>query len=292
MLMIVSCSPANLWQKAGITEPEKVGIELKLTDPSLSDSKLDVASTVRGEGESMVSFSLDKPEGFQGKVLSRQSMREAERMAEALGARCYSKEEMVSFLKSRITDEEYAGAVRNTVVLVEHSKNEIKESLTAFLPEISTEEDEKEEIKELIEVYNELRESVRKAIDSIVDYVFSPLSSIITSESVPLWGDAVRCQLAVDVLGGILDVAERIVVGISDSLTEERIQKVDLSDEASVEEFFTDVASRTVINAVSGTLESAVPPFAVYNNIASRYGDVLDLKPLTDILKLLEGDAK
>ncbi|MGN1163188.1 MAG: hypothetical protein ACI4S4_00130, partial [Candidatus Ornithospirochaeta sp.] len=94
LMMLSSCTPANVWQKAGITSPDKIELEVKMIDPSVEGETLDVVSTIRGERNSSVSFSINRPLGFEGKVIFRQTRREADAMAQALGARCYSKDEV------------------------------------------------------------------------------------------------------------------------------------------------------------------------------------------------------
>ncbi|MGN1164403.1 MAG: hypothetical protein ACI4S4_06340, partial [Candidatus Ornithospirochaeta sp.] len=162
----------------------------------------------------------------------------------------------------------------------------------SFLPELSAAEDDNEEVKKIIEAYNALKEKVEEVIESMMDEIFNPLSSVITSSEDPLWGDYVRCQLAVNVLGGVLETVEKTVEGVVASLQKEELETIDISRKEEVEALFEDVAASVVVSVVSGTLSSIIPPLAVYNNITSQYGEVLGMKPLTELLSAMSEELK
>lgn len=294
LMMLSSCTPSNLWQKAGIVSPEKIELVVKMTDSEESDGKLDVLSTIRGERDSFVSFSIPRPEGFEGKVLSCQTGKESEMMAESLGARCYAKEEMTAFLMSPIKDKECMDAVKNTASLVSGAKTEIIGIVTSFLPEISLGEDAGKEMKELSDYYNSFRDSANEVLAEKIGEIFDPLETILSSSHEPTWGDYVRCQLTINMLGGVLEAVEKTVDGIARTFPEEELMAldIDMADENDVKAFLEKAASSVVLSVITGTVSSVVSPLAVYNNIVSVYGEVLDLLPLTGLFTSLVGEIQ
>ena len=70
ILLLVSCSPENLWQKVGLASPEPIEITSKTGSPKGNEEdEVDVMKCFVGDRESVVSFSIRKPETLRGDIL-------------------------------------------------------------------------------------------------------------------------------------------------------------------------------------------------------------------------------
>ena len=116
ILLLVSCSPENLWQKVGLASPEPIEITSKTGSPKGNEEdEVDVMKCFVGDRESVVSFSIRKPESLRGDILYPQDKKEAEKMAEMLNAKCFSQHQIKAFLSSEIEDKDLVFAMKNTV---------------------------------------------------------------------------------------------------------------------------------------------------------------------------------
>ena len=106
LFLLISCSPENLWQKAGVVAPKPMTISPKTGGAEEKEGKVDVVRSFIGDRNSSIAFSIDKPDAFNGSVLYPQSKEEAEAMAQTLNAKCFSQEKIKEFLSTSIEDEE------------------------------------------------------------------------------------------------------------------------------------------------------------------------------------------
>ena len=169
IILSVSCSPENFWQKAGLAEPEPISISSKTgkADISEDENKVDVVKSFVGDRDSAIAFSIDKPSDFNGSILYPQSKKEAESMVQMLNAKCFGKEKVIEYLSSEIDDQDLVGAMKNTVFLLNKGKTKIIDFIVGFLPEFD-EESADEDTKEIIKYYNSLRDSISKCCDDFI----------------------------------------------------------------------------------------------------------------------------
>ena len=165
IILSVSCSPENFWQKAGLAEPEPISISSKTgkADISEDDNKVDVVKSFVGDRDSAIAFSIDKPSDFNGCILYPQSKNEAESMVQMLNAKCFGKEKVIEYLSSEIDDRDLVGAMKNTVFLLDNGRTTIIDFIVGFLPEFDAESAD-EDTKEIIKYYNSLRDSISSIV--------------------------------------------------------------------------------------------------------------------------------
>lgn len=287
-LLLFSCEPANFWQKADIAKKEPLRLEPSLLEVEEKGGKVDVMSTFKAGDSSRIEFLIDKPESLENMILRRQSRSEIENMAEALSARCYTKEEIKAFLGSGINDENVLVALRNTVALLESGKETVSSTLKNIIPYFEHNEGESEEEKALIDAFNSFRETISELIKETIEIVFSPLYSILDPSSDPSWGDYVRCILAVDLLGGTMEGIEGLVVAVDES----EVLSIDLSASTKViEKMLYERGAEALTTGLRRIVSSLLSPLAVYNNIAYSYGDAIGMESCDKLIgKITGGD--
>ena len=293
-LLLFSCEPANFWQKADIAKKEPLRLEPSLLEVEEKGGKVDVMSTFKAGDSSRIEFLIKKPEGLENMILRRQSRSEIENMAEVLSARCYTKEEIKTFLGSGINDENVLVALRNTVVLlkhgVKHGEGTISSTLKEIIPDFEHKEGESEEEKALIDAFISLRDNIKTLINETIELVFSPLYSILGSTKNPTWGDYVRCILAVDLLGGTMEGIEGLVVAVDES----EVLSIDLSaSQKEIEDMLSKRGAEALTTGLRRIVSSLLSPLAVYNNIAYSYGDAIGMKSCDKLIeKIVGGDQQ
>ena len=296
VLLLVSCSPVNLWQKAGLASPEPITIKGKTGSAGLTDEeKVDVVRSFVGDRDSYITFSIDKPSSFTGSVLYPQRKEEAEAMAQMLNAKCYDKDSVKKFLASEIEDEELVMSMKNTVSLLEAGKTTIIEGIVGFLPDFPITEETDETIKSIIEYYDSIKKNISDYCDDMVSALFDPLKDLLSSSDTPTWGEYVKCQLMINVFSGVLGSMDAIVDGVMNALTsEELIDAVfDLSEKEEREDLSSqlmNVGVSALLDIANGVVSSVISPLAVYNSISYSYGEDIGLMPITDIINQMLGE--
>lgn len=296
VLLLVSCSPVNLWQKAGLASPEPITIKGKTGSAGLTDEeKVDVVRSFVGDRDSYITFSIDKPSSFTGSVLYPQRKEEAEAMAQMLNAKCYDKDSVKKFLASEIENEELVAAMKNTVSLLQEGKATIINGIVGFLPDFSITEDTDETIKPIIEYYDSIKKNISDYCDDMVSALFDPLTDLLSSSDTPTWGEYVKCQLMINVFSGVLESMDTIVDGVMNALTsEELIDAVfDLSKKEAQDNLSSklmNVGVSALLDIANGVVSSVISPLAVYNSISYSYGEDIGLMPLTDIINQMLGE--
>ena len=296
VLLLVSCSPVNLWQKAGLASPEPITIKGKTGSAGLTDEeKVDVVRSFVGDRDSYITFSIDKPSSFTGSVLYPQRKEEAEAMAQMLNAKCYDKDSVKKFLASEIEDEELVMSMKNTVSLLEAGKKTIIEGIVGFLPDFSITEDTDETIKPIIEYYDSIKKNISDYCDDMVSALFDPLTDLLSSSDTPTWGEYVKCQLMINVFSGVLESMDTIVDGVMNTLTSEEFTDAvfDLSKKEAQDNLSSklmNVGVSALLDIANGVVSSVISPLAVYNSISYSYGEDIGLMPLTDIINQMLGE--
>ena len=292
ILLLVSCSPENLWQKVGLASPEPIEITSKTGSPKGNEEdEVDVMKCFVGDRKSVVSFSIRKPESLRGDILYPQDKKEAEKMAEMLNAKCFSQHQIKAFLSSEIEDKDLVFAMQNTVFLLNSCRTTLIDSIEGFLPEFppATEESPKE-YKEILEYYNSFKGDVSKVISGL----FVPLLNLFSSSETPTWGEYIKCQLMINLLSGVLEGMERTVEEVFEVLSSEEMMDVvfNLGNEEEIEELqnkLMEVEIHSLLDAVNSLVSSVLPPLAVYNSISYKYGNDINLMSLSQLLEKLEG---
>ena len=148
LFLLISCSPENLWQKAGVVAPKPMTISPKTGEAEEKEGKVDVVRSFIGDRNSSIAFSIDKPDAFNGSVLYPQSKEEAEAMAQTLNAKCFGQEKIKEFLSTSIEDEELVKAMKNTVFLLDSGRTTIIDGIVGFLPvfDVDSADEKTEEI--------------------------------------------------------------------------------------------------------------------------------------------------
>ena len=290
IILSVSCSPENFWQKAGLAEPEPISISSKTgkADISEDDNKVDVVKSFVGDRDSAIAFSIDKPSDFNGCILYPQSKNEAESMAQVLNAKCFGKEKVIEYLSSEIDDRDLVGAMKNTVFLLNKGKTKIIDCIKDFLPEFD-EESADEETKEIIKYYNSLRDSISKYCDDFISGLFDPLLSILSTSSNPTWGEYIKCQLMINLLSGVLEGMEKIVSEALSLLSSEELKDDvfnldETEDSEALKDNLMNVGVSSLMNIADGVVSSILSPIAVYNSISYSYGEEIGLMTVADII--------
>ena len=223
ILLLVSCSPENLWQKVGLASPEPIEITSKTGSPKGNEEdEVDVMKCFVGDRKSVVSFSIRKPESLRGDILYPQDKKEAEKMAEMLNAKCFSQHQIKAFLSSEIEDKDLVFAMKNTVFLLDSCRITLIKGIVGFLPEFppATEESSKE-YKEILEYYNSFKGDVSSYCDKVISGLFNPLLNLLSSSETPTWGEYIKCQLMINLLSGVLEGMERTVEEVFEVLSSE-----------------------------------------------------------------------
>ena len=296
VLLLVSCSPVNLWQKAGLASPEPITIKGKTGSAGLTDEeKVDVVRSFVGDRDSYITFSIDKPSSFTGSVLYPQRKEEAEAMAQMLNAKCYDKDSVKKFLASEIENEELVAAMKNTVSLLQEGKATIINGIVGFLPDFSITEDTDETIKPIIEYYDSIKKNISDYCDDMVSALFDPLTDLLSSSDTPTWGEYVKCQLMINVFSGVLESMDTIVDGVMNTLTSEEFTDAvfDLSKKEAQDNLSSklmNVGVSALLDIANGVVSSVISPLAVYNSISYSYGEDIGLMPLTDIINQMLGE--
>lgn len=299
LLLLVSCSPENLWQKAGVAKPEPISISGIIGNAAVSeDKKVDVfGSFTTYRDSSIISFSIDTPSGFDGKILCPQSKEEAEKMAQMLNAKCFDKDKIKKYLSSEIQDEDLVKAMKNTVSLLDGGKESLKNMVVDFFPVFTIDEDTDDVTKEIIEAYNSLKYSVKDYSDKFIEEIFKPLVSILSSSQNPTWGEYVRCQLMVNLLSGVLESMESTVDGVMAVLFSNEMKEFvyNLGSEEEKEELLNnlqEVGVSALLEIANSVVSAVLSPLAIYNSISYSYGEDIGLMPVTEILNKIMGEAK
>ena len=298
IILSVSCSPENFWQKAGLAEPEPISISSKTgkADISEDENKVDVVKSFVGDRDSAIAFSIDKPSDFNGCILYPQSKNEAESMAQVLNAKCFGKEKVIEYLSSEIDDQDLVGAMKNTVFLLNKGKTTIIDCIVGFLPVFDVDSaDEKTE--EIIKYYNSLRESISRYCDDFISGLFDPLLSILSTSSTPTWGEYIKCQLMINLFSGVLEGMEKTVSEAVSLLSSEELNDYvfnldETADKKELEENLEKVGVVALLNIVDGVVSSVLSPIAVYNSISYSYGKDIGLMSVSDIMSQLMGENK
>lgn len=296
VLLLVSCSPVNLWQKAGLASPEPITIKGKTGSAGLTDEeKVDVVRSFVGDRDSYITFSIDKPSSFTGSVLYPQRKEEAEAMAQMLNAKCYNKDSVKKFLASEIEDEELVMSMKNTVSLLEAGKSTIIEGIVGFLPDFPITEETDETLKSIIEYYNSIKKNISDYCDDMVSAMFDPLTDLLASSDAPTWGEYVKCQLMINVFSGVLGSMDAIVDGVMNTLTSEEFTDAvfDLSEkekQVKLSSQLMKVGVSALLDIANGVVSSVISPLAVYNSISYSYGEDIGLMPITDIINQMLGE--
>ena len=298
LFLLVSCSPENLWQKAGFAKPEPISISSKTGSADISEDgdKVDVVKSFVGDRDSSIAFSIDKPDTFIGSILYPQTKEEAEAMAQTLNAKCFSQEKIKEFLSTSIEDEELVKAMKNTVFLLDSGRTTIIDGIVGFLPEFDADSTD-EKTKEIINYYNSLRESISRYCDDFISGLFDPLLSILSTSSTPTWGEYIKCQLMINLFSGVLEGMEKTVSEAVSLLSSEELKDYvfdldETADSEALEENLKKVGVASLMNIVDGVVSSVLSPIAVYNSISYSYGKDIGLMSVSDIMSQLMGENK
>ena len=296
LFLLVSCSPENLWQKAGVVAPKPMTISPKTGGAEEKEGKVDVVRSFIGDRNSSIAFSIDKPDAFNGSILYPQSKEEAEAMAQTLNAKCFGQEKIKEFLSTSIEDEELVKAMKNTVFLLDSGRTTIIDGIVGFLPVFDVDSaDEKTE--EIIKYYNSLRDSISQYCDDIISGLFNPLLNILSTSSTPTWGEYIKCQLMINLFSGVLEGMEKTVSEAVSLLSSEELNDYvfnldETADKKELEENLEKVGVVALLNIVDGVVSSVLSPIAVYNSISYSYGKDIGLMSVSDIMSQLMGENK
>ena len=290
IILSVSCSPENLWQKAGFAKPEPISISSKTGRADISEDgdKVDVVKSFVGDRDSSIAFSIDKPDTFIGSILYPQTKEEAEAMAQTLNAKCFSHEKIKEFLSTSTEDEELVKAMKNTVFLLDSGRTTIIDGIVGFLPEFDADSTD-EKTKEIVNYYNSLRKSISKCCEGFISGLFDPLLSILSTSSNPTWGEYIKCQLMINLLSGVLEGMEKIVSEALSLLSSEELKDYvfnldETEDSEALEEKLKNVGVSSLMNIADGVVSSILSPIAVYNSISYSYGEEIGLMTVADII--------
>lgn len=291
VLLFTSCDSGNIWQKMKITKKP----ELKITTPGIKeiaviDNKIDIMKIFTSS--SNLSLNIEMKEGFSGRVIKPQTRDELNTMAELLLSKAFSKTEVQNYLNSNINNEQIEDALRGNVQLLIATENSFQRFIDQIpLIEITDEkidellrkegleqtEENRTKVKETINSWNTYIKDVKENIRNLIDELFRPIKDF-TSKNYT-WGDYTRIQLTINIAGNFL-------TAIAKSFSE---GSFNLDTTSGLESFFKSLENDSIKNVYNLSLNligELVTPLAGMDQITSRYGNIITMPNIKDIMHL------
>lgn len=265
-LILTSCQLDNVYQKMGLVKPQALDVSLSVGISKVNDNKIDFVKELLGEGH-VVSFTIDKPEGFSGYILRSQSKEELEKLTNMINAKCYSKEELDAFLNSKVTDTNTIKAVNGIAKVLESSKTNITKLINDFFPTVSGEEQ-----------YNSMVDALRSTSEDVVDNLFDPVINMFNKEGGITNADYIKCQLTIDFIDGVFASIDEVYKSLeSDS--------IELNNRAYIS---SEVIKEVADVAVGSLISNLITPLACMDRIAFGNEETIGLPSFDSILNALK----
>ncbi|MDY4066909.1 lipoprotein [Bullifex sp.] len=269
VLFLTSCQLDNVYQKMGLVKPQALDVSLSAGVKKVDGKSIDFVKELLGPGH-VVSFNVTTPENFTGCILRSQSREELEKLTNMVNAKCYSKEELNTFLNTKVTDQNTINAVNGIAQVLDISKENITKLIKKFFPTVSG-EDLTEEQKQ----YNSMIKALEEASTDIVDSLFTPVISMFNNEITN--SDYIKCQLTVDFIDGVFASIDEVYKSLD-------LGKAELNKTASISGDIKDIADV----AVGALISNLITPLACMDRIAFGNEKTIGLPSFDSILNALK----
>lgn len=269
VLFLTSCQLDNVYQKMGLVKPQALDVSLSAGVKKVDGKSIDFVKELLGPGH-VVSFNVTTPENFTGCILRSQSREELEKLTNMVNAKCYSKEELNTFLNTKVTDQNTINAVNGIAQVLDISKENITKLIKKFFPTVSG-EDLTEEQKQ----YNSMIKALEEASTDIVDSLFTPVISMFNNEITN--SDYIKCQLTVDFIDGVFASIDEVYPFLE-------LDNSDLNNETSISGDIKKIAEV----AVGSLISNLITPLACIDRIAYGNEETIGLPSFDTILKVLK----
>lgn len=269
VLFLTSCQLDNVYQKMGLVKPQALDVSLSAGVKKVDGKSIDFVKELLGPGH-VVSFNVTTPENFTGCILRSQSREELEKLTNMVNAKCYSKEELNTFLNTKVTDQNTINAVNGIAQVLDISKENITKLIKKFFPTVSG-EDLTEEQKQ----YNSMIKALEEASTDIVDSLFTPVISMFNNEITN--SDYIKCQLTVDFIDGVFASIDEVYPFLE-------LDNSDLNNETSISGDIKKIAEV----AVGSLISNLITPLACIDRIAYGNEETIGLPSFDSILNALK----
>lgn len=269
VLFLTSCQLDNVYQKMGLVKPQALDVSLSAGVKKVDGKSIDFVKELLGPGH-VVSFNVTTPENFTGCILRSQSREELEKLTNMVNAKCYSKEELNTFLNTKVTDQNTINAVNGIAQVLDISKENITKLIKKFFPTVSG-EDLTEEQKQ----YNSMIKALEEASTDIVDSLFTPVISMFNNEITN--SDYIKCQLTVDFIDGVFASIDEVYPFLE-------LDNSDLNNETSISGDIKKIAEV----AVGSLISNLINPLACMDRIAYGNEETIGLPSFDSILNALK----
>lgn len=269
VLFLTSCQLDNVYQKMGLVKPQALDVSLSAGVKKVDGKSIDFVKELLGPGH-VVSFNVTTPENFTGCILRSQSREELEKLTNMVNAKCYSKEELNTFLNTKVTDQNTINAVKGIAQVLDISKENITKLIKKFFPTVSG-EDLTEEQKQ----YNSMIKALEEASTDIVDSLFTPVISMFNNEITN--SDYIKCQLTVDFIDGVFASIDEVYPFLE-------LDNSDLNNETSISGDIKKIAEV----AVGSLISNLITPLACIDRIAYGNEETIGLPSFDSILNALK----
>ena len=270
VLFLTSCQLDNVYQKMGLVKPQALDVSLSAGVKKVDGKSIDFVKELLGPGH-VVSFNVTTPENFTGCILRSQSREELEKLTNMINAKCYSKEELNTFLNTKVTDQNTINAVKGIAQVLDISKENITKLIKKFFPTVSG-EDLTEEQKQ----YNSMIKALEEASTDIVDSLFTPVISMFNNEITN--SDFIKCQLTVDFIDGVFASIDEVYPFLE-------LDNSDLNNNSSTISGSIDGLAEV---AVGSLISNLINPLACMDRIAYGNEETIGLPSFDSILNALK----
>ncbi len=290
LILLFSCSLDNVWQKTGAAEKKPLALTASVYEGNKENGKLDMVSAILGDGHA-ISFSVDMPDEFTGKILRSLSSDELETLTATIKAKCYTDDEMRAFLSAPLSDETITAGMRGAAQLFDACSDKITLAITSCLPIFEIRDDASDEERSFGEFYNRVINEMTKWIEGQIDGFFAPVTSFLSSDTLTN-GDYITCQLTVNLVDGLLESIEDVFASASAEISKPR--SLDLTSSEGREKIKTTITKAGVSvakDAVSSVCHNLLTPIACMDQITNVYGSEVKLPSISSLLSVLTGGA-
>ena len=276
VLFLTSCQLDNVYQKMGLVKPQALDVSLSAGVKKVDGKSIDFVKELLGPGH-VVSFNVTTPENFTGCILRSQSREELEKLTNMVNAKCYSKEELNTFLNTKVTDQNTINAVKGIAQVLDISKDSITNLINDFFTEVSGDNLTEEEKQ-----YNSMVNALNEASTSIVKSLFNPVIDMFGKEITN--SDFIKCQLTVDFIDGVFAAIDDVCESY-ESLNINILDNTDLNNNSSTISGSIDGLAEV---AVGSLISNLINPLACMDRIAYGNEETIGLPSFDSILNALK----
>ena len=206
-----------------------------------------------------------------------QSREELEKLTNMVNAKCYSKEELNTFLNTKVTDQNTINAVKGVAQILKSSQDGITNLIAGFFREA-----EGDNLTEEQKQYNSMIKALKEASTSIVKSLFNPVIDMFGKEITN--SDFIKCQLTVDFIDGVFAAIDDVCESY-ESLNINILDNTDLNNNSSTISGSIDGLAEV---AVGSLISNLITPLACMDRIAFGNEKTIGLPSFDSILNALK----